>query len=648
MKQSIQIILYSMAFMLASCAQDPQVDQGKEQNKDEIEQVEVNYNDEVKISQPKQGIEIVNYPVETISVLVESSADAKMIKMKEQNQSKSRMALIQRHSNMGHMPRRDIYPEPFFKRKTDSNTEKYSNQDDNATKLVNQQPVSTFSIDVDTASYANIRRILNQGTLPQYDAVRVEEFINYFSYDYPQPALSQPGISKQEGSQQEQAFSVFTEVAPSPFNKDKHLIHIGIQGKKIINSERPASNLVFLIDVSGSMKNPNKLGLLKNGLKMLTNQLNKQDKVAIVVYAGAAGTVLESTSGDKHHAITDALARLSAGGSTNGGAGILSAYSLARQSFIEGGINRVILATDGDFNVGTVNPNALKNMVVQQRKSGIDLSILGFGRGNYNDALMQELAQNGNGNAYYIDTLNEARKVLVEELSSTLMTIAKDVKIQVEFNPETVSEYRLIGYETRALKREDFNNDKVDAGDIGAGHTVTAIYEISLINGKNKLFDSLRYSSLNSKTLGTNSSRNKSEQVDERELLNNELAFLRLRYKLPEQDKSNLIEIPIKMSEIKSSFQGASNNFKFAAAVAGFGQLLRGGKNLSTMDLAEVISLAQNSKGADKNGYRGEFINMVKLAQALKPEVSKSVKKVIEPSVNGKMEPEARFQLISH
>ena len=482
-----------MAFVLVSCAQDGQVDKRAEENINEveqvkqIEQVKVINVEEGMVSHPYQRIDIIKPADKASSVVTQSIVKSRMNDSREKYVSKGRMVLIKKHSTMGYIAPPNIYPESYAQSYTKTNTEKYSHVDDNPTKLVNQQPVSTFSIDVDTASYANIRRILNQGRLPRHDAVRVEEFINYFSYDYPQPAFSHQVRSHQEPSfpeplhQEQKPFSVYTEVAPSPFNKDKYLIHIGIQGKKIINSERPASNLVFLIDVSGSMNNPNKLGLLKNGLKMLTNQLNKQDKVAIVVYAGAAGTVLEPTSGDKHYAITDALARLSAGGSTNGGAGILAAYNLARQSFIDGGINGVILATDGDFNVGTVNQNALKNMVEEQRQSGIYLSILGFGRGNYNDALMQELAQNGNGNAYYIDTLNEDRKVLVEELSSTLMTIAKDVKIQVEFNPETVSEYRLIGYETRVLKREDFNNDKVDAGEIGAGHTVTAIYEISLI-----------------------------------------------------------------------------------------------------------------------------------------------------------------------
>lgn len=475
-------------------------------------------------------------------------------------------------------------------------TEKYSHVDDNAVKQVLTAPVSTFSIDVDTAAYANVRRLLNQGVLPREDVVRIEELINYFNYDYPQPS--------------KQPFSVYTEVGPSPWNEGKHLLHIGIQGKKIHRAERPASNLVFLIDVSGSMNSGNKLGLLKNALKMLSNQLDERDHVSIVVYAGAAGVVLEPTGGDRASEIIGALDRLAAGGSTNGGAGIQQAYQLAQQGFIKGGINRVILATDGDFNVGTVNQRALKKLIEEKRKSGVSLSVLGFGMGNYNDSLMQELAQNGDGNAYYIDTLNEARKVLVEELSATLLIIAKDVKIQIEFNPNIVSEYRLIGYETRALNREDFNNDKVDAGDIGAGHTVTAIYELAFTDSKNKVIDRLRYQSdIDEKTSSA------------KPMLDNELAFLRLRYKQADADSSQLIEIPIQVAAVKKRLADTSDNYRFSAAVAAFGQLLRGGKYTSTMSLDDIMQLAQQAKGKDNNGYRGEFIHIVKLAAALQPRI---------------------------
>jgi len=605
-------VVFSSLFLLAACAQEAQIatkEESKQLGKQQTAKVEKSekYSKENDINKRRTmevGEQIVANAPPTLVLADTSNTSIENNSTRAKSAGKLHKTVqreMSQHSTMSRLVAHSVLPQTIS-----VDRENYSHQNDNPTKLVNNNPVSTFSIDVDTASYANVRRLLNQGSLPRHDAVRVEELINYFSYDYPQPSGT--------------PFSVYTEIAPSPFNEDKHLIHIGIQGEKVINEQRPDSNLVFLVDVSGSMRSPNKLGLLKNSLKMLTKQLNEKDKVAIVVYAGASGTVLETTNGDNHYAITDALARLAAGGSTNGGAGITSAYNLARQSFINGGINRVILATDGDFNVGTTNQETLKNLVEQQRTTGIDLSILGFGRGNYNDALMQELAQNGNGNAYYIDTLNEARKVLVEELSSTLMTIAKDVKIQVEFNPNVVSEYRLIGYETRALKREDFNNDNVDAGDIGAGHTVTALYEISLVGGKNKLFNDLRYGAKDGSKDGTQKAEVKAKST--------ELAYLKLRYKLPEQTKSQLIEIPLSFSDIKNNYQEASNNFKFSAAVAGFGQWLRGGKNLSTMELTQVIALAQSAKDKDKHGYRGEFINMVKLADALAPSNTKKTNKV--------------------
>ena len=571
------LLFISTTLLLSACAQ--------EQSENENNQQQGLVTKEQK-QKSKADQQIQHHEVEMQLTVMDHSKKSynriSPMKMMRHEQSQAGLSI------MHNAPIQPIYPDRFV------DNENYKQIDVNPTFQVSQQPVSTFSIDVDTASYANVRRLLNQGSLPQQSAVRIEELINYFSYDYGQPSFDD-----------EQSFSLYSEVGPSPYNSDKYLIHIGIQGRNIDQDKRPASNLVFLIDVSGSMNSANKIGLLKNALKMLTKQLNAQDKVAIVVYAGAAGTVLEPTAGDNNQAIIDALSKLSAGGSTNGGAGIEAAYALARASFIKDGINRVILATDGDFNVGTTNQQVLKELIVKQRKSGIALSILGFGAGNYNDALMQELAQNGDGNAYYIDTLNEARKVLVEELSSTLMIIAKDVKIQVEFNPELVSEYRLIGYETRALKRQDFNNDKVDAGDIGAGHTVTALYEISLVGGKNQALDALRYGS--------------TKNVKKSNVNVGELAYLRLRYKKTGEDKSHLIERPIKLSDLKSSLEDTSDNFKFSAAVAGFGQLLTGGENLSTMTISQVITLAKQGKGEDQHGYRGEFINMVKLADALAP-----------------------------
>lgn len=516
--------------------------------------------------------------------------------------SPSRMAVLSAPQSMYH-------PQPTPKQHLFSaNKEQYPHQEENSTKLVTQFPVSTFSIDVDTASYSNVRRLLNQGHLPHVDAVRVEELINYFSYDYPKQSRHPDNKNR--------PFSTYTEVAPSPFNEGKHLVHIGIMGETVQQSDRPASNLVFLVDVSGSMNSENKIGLLKHSLKMLTKQLSAQDSVAIVVYAGAAGTVLKPTSGSNAQAINEALDRLTAGGSTNGGEGIQAAYQLAEQSFIKGGINRILLATDGDFNIGSVSQEALKSLVKAKRKTGITLSVLGFGSGNYNDATMQSLAQNGNGNAYYIDNLSEARKVLVEELSSTLMVIAKDVKIQVEFNPNIVSEYRLVGYESRVLKREDFNNDKVDAGEIGAGHSVTALYEVSFVESKNKLFDNLRYQT---KDTPANSSMHAREISEKNKQQAKEIAYLRLRYKQPEQENSQLMSQPILLSQVSDDFQSTSDSFRFAAAVAGFGQFLKGGKYLDKTTLEDLATLAQAAKGSDNYGYRAEFINLVKLASALQP-----------------------------
>ncbi|MCU7808479.1 MAG: VWA domain-containing protein, partial [Candidatus Thiodiazotropha sp. (ex Semelilucina semeliformis)] len=396
------------------------------------------------------------------------------------------------------------------------NRENYANIKDNGVKAVAEQPVSTFSIDVDSGAYALVRRFLNQGNLPPKDAVRAEELINYFSYDYPVPQAGK------------QPFSVSTEVARTPWNRNSLLVHVGIQGYVPQREVRPASNLVFLMDVSGSMNAPDKLPLLKSAFKLLVKQLDENDSVSLVVYAGASGVVLEPTPGDQQGKIMAALARLTAGGSTHGSAGIQLAYAMAEQAKVEGGINRVILATDGDFNVGTVNHEQLMDLIEEKREQGITLTTLGFGQGNYNDHLMEQLADKGNGNYAYIDTINEAQKVLVDELDATLEVIAKDVKIQIEWNPAVVTEYRLIGYENRLLAREDFSNDKVDAGDIGAGHTVTALYEIVLAGGKGQRLEPLRYTS-GSKVSGKQ----------------NEIAHLRLRYKAPDGERSKLIEVPI-------------------------------------------------------------------------------------------------------
>ncbi len=471
---------------------------------------------------------------------------------------------------------------------TPENTEKYQHLDDNPIKLVAEHPVSTFSIDVDTGSYANVRRYLNQGQLPPKDAVRVEELINYFPYAY-------AGPSEQDGP-----FAVHTELAPSPWSADTHLLRIAIKGKDLAKESLPPANLVFLIDVSGSMDEPNKLPLLKSAFKLFTRELRLQDRVSMVVYAGASGVVLDPTSGKDQDKILSALDRLSAGGSTHGAAGIELAYRVAQQGYIAGGINRVLLATDGDFNVGVTHFEALKSLIENKRKTGISLSTLGFGTGNYNDQLMEQLADVGNGHYSYVDTLNEARKSLVEEFTSTLATIAKEVKIQIEFNPSVVAEYRLIGYENRALKREDFNNDKIDAGEIGAGHTVTALYEIRLHGHGKSLVDPLRYQS----------APKQASQEDE-------IAHLRLRHKDPEGEISKLKEIAIRVQDRRANLASTSAEFRFAAAVAAFGQELKGGKYLGNYRFEDIRRLAKGAISEDKFGYRAEFLELIATAQSL-------------------------------
>ena len=466
--------------------------------------------------------------------------------------------------------------------------ENYAHVDDNPVKLVSEHPVSTFSIDVDTGSYSNVRRFLNDGRLPPEDAVRIEELINYFAYDYPVPDTV------------ESPFSVTTEVATAPWNADRLLMQIGIKGYDVPAAERKSANLVFLVDVSGSMNAPDKLPLLKNALKMLTRQMTSEDRVSMVVYAGASGVVLEPTPGDEHAKISRALEQLQAGGRTNGASGIRMAYDMAEQGFVDGGINRVVLATDGDFNVGTVDFDALIDIVERERERGTSLTTLGFGTGNYNDHLMEQLADAGNGNHAYIDTLNEARKVLVDQVGSTLQTIAKDVKIQIEFNPGVVAEYRLIGYENRMLRREDFNNDRIDAGEIGAGHTVTALYELTLVDSAARLIDPLRYAS------ETVSDKNPGK----------ELAFVRLRHKVPGGEVSRLQEQAVLRDSIRS-FKDAGNELRFAAAVAAFGQLLKGGDYVGDFSYADVIEMARLSRGADPHGYRSEFLGLAKLADSL-------------------------------
>ncbi len=464
------------------------------------------------------------------------------------------------------------------------NTEEYDVVNENIFLEPLKNPLSTFSIDVDAASYSNVRRFINNGQRPPKDAVRIEEMVNYFDYDYAQPESEHP-------------FAIHTEIAPAPWNTSHKLVHIGLQGKIIPTDNLPPSNLVFLIDVSGSMNQTNKLPLVKTSLKMLVDQLREQDHVAIVVYAGAAGVVLQPTSGNRKNEILASLDQLQAGGSTAGGEGIRLAYALAKEHLKPNGNNRIVLATDGDFNVGESSNASMERLIEEKRKDGIFLTVLGYGMGNYKDSKMEILADKGNGNYAYIDNISEARKVLVNEFGGTLFTIAKDVKIQVEFNPAKVQAYRLIGYENRMLKSEDFNNDKKDAGELGSGHTVTVLYEVIPVGVQSDLYnvDELKYQ------------KNKVNAVAK---ATDELMTIKLRYKKPAEDVSKLIVHPLVDKNIEMS--RTSDNFRWSASVAAFGMLLRESEYVKGYSYDDVIGLAQNARGADKEGYRIEFINMVK------------------------------------
>ncbi|WP_293341695.1 VWA domain-containing protein [Microcoleus sp. CAWBG58] len=469
--------------------------------------------------------------------------------------------------------------------------EGYNRIYDNAYQRASNNPLSTFGIDVDTASYSNVRRFINSGVMPPKDAVRLEELINYFTYDYPQPKGDRP-------------FSINTEVANAPWNPQHKLVHIGLQGKSISTKNLPPNNLVFLIDVSGSMNSPDKLPLVKASLKYLVSELRAKDSVTIVVYAGAAGLVLPPTPGNQKEKILDSIDKLEAGGSTAGGAGIQLAYKVARDNFIKQGNNRVILATDGDFNVGVSSDGELVRMIEEKREQGVFLSVLGFGRGNLQDAKMEQLANKGNGNYAYIDSLLEAKKVLVTQMGGTLLTIAKDVKIQVEFNPAKVQAYRLVGYENRVLQNQDFNDDKKDAGELGAGHSVTAIYEIIPVgvasNVKLPEVDPLKYQ--------PNPATASASQTDE-------LMQVKLRYKKPNETVSQLITQSIIDKPVK--LENASANFRFAAAVAAFGMVLRDSEYKGAANFDQVLRLASQAKGEDKEGYRAEFIRLVESCKTL-------------------------------
>ena len=468
------------------------------------------------------------------------------------------------------------------------NTEQYDKIDDNKFVDVSQDARSTFSIDVDTASYSNVRRHLRQGRLPSAGAVRIEEMINYFSYDYAPPRDERP-------------FAIHFEATRAPWKPEHTLLRIGLKGKEPLRERRPRANLVFLIDVSGSMTSDNKLPLLKQAMAMLVDNLDEEDRVAIVVYAGAAGVVLDSTAVASKRKIARALARLQSGGSTNGGAGIRRAYDIATANFVESGINRVILATDGDFNVGTTNRSDLIELVEERARSNVFLTVLGFGMGNYKDATLEQIADRGNGHYAYIDTINEAKKVLVDELDATLVTIAKDVKIQIEFNPARVGHYRLIGYENRVMAHRDFNDDHKDAGEIGAGHTVTALYELSPPGMKvdeSTDTDALKYQKAKELSADADST---------------DLATIKLRYKAPEAQKSQLIERVVTDNVV--SLDAASEDSRFAAAAAAFGMLLRNSAYVGEYTYADVLRLARRSLGADTHGYRAELLELVELAK---------------------------------
>lgn len=495
-----------------------------------------------------------------------------------------------RSYNEGAYAADEVWTEPDY---PSFNTEGYGYTAENPFLKVRDNPLSTFSIDVDAASYSNIRRFINDGQLPPPGAVRIEEMINYFSYQYPQPTNNDP-------------FTVNMEYSSCPWNTTHGLVLVGLQGKKIPVDNLPPSNLVFLVDVSGSMEEPDKLPLVQASLLLLTDQLRPQDKVAIVVYAGSAGLVLPSTNGDATTTIKDAIRRLQAGGSTAGGAGIQLAYATARNNFREGGNNRVILCTDGDFNVGLSSDDALVRMIEEERKSGVFLTVLGFGTGNYQDHKMQQLADKGNGNHAYIDDINEAKKVLINEFGGTLFTIAKDVKLQLEFNPDKVKAYRLIGYENRLLAKEDFNNDKKDAGELGSGHTVTALYEIIPASSTENIPDSvdaLRYQKTKQKITNT---------------YTDELMHVKLRYKQPADSTSKLLQASL--ADKPLTLDKASANFRFAASVAGFGMLLRGSEHKGSCSYSMVMNMAKQALGEDKEGYRNAFVHLVENAALLKGE----------------------------
>lgn len=543
---------------------------------------------------------------EKIAELAAPESPSKVMMLQSMNSTKVDAAMITVAPPAYLPPAEMAAPAPMLSKEHYANspaqdTAKYQKFQENSWKLVSEDPVSTFSADVDTGSYANVRRFIQQGQLPNPDAVRAEELVNYFSYDYALPVKDQA-----------HPFSVHTQLSSSPWNATRQLLRIAIKGKDIAKETLPAANLVFLVDVSGSMSPAERLPLLRTSLKLLVSQLRAQDRVSLVTYANGTTVVLPATAGDQKSKINLAIDQLTASGGTNGEAGIKLAYAQAHAARIPGGINRVLLATDGDLNIGVTNDSDLKALVERERKAGISLSTLGVGDDNYNEALMKKLADNGDGSYHYLDSLQEAHKVLVNEYTSTLATIAQDLKLQVEFNPALIKEYRLIGYELRALSREQFNDDKVDAGDIGAGHTVTALYEIVPIASKGNI-DPLRYQGNRavSKAPSTDSSKDSS---------GDELAWLKLRYKTPGKHQSQLIETPIKQNSLVSNIKAADQDFRFATAVAAWAQWLRGSSLIADFGPKDILALANSARGDDRFGHRAEFIRLVELSAALQPE----------------------------
>ena len=563
----------------------------------------------IKIPATDTHLQVMNLGFQTKKVTIGKS-DVINIKLDEDNQALKELVVVSHGKQQKRMHKsadmkmvaptasNEVYSfaSPVMngriRQQVPQNTENYAHITENGFKKVTNNPLSTFSIDVDAASYSNMRRFINGGNLPPKDAVRIEEMINYFDYNYEQPKDQDP-------------VNIVTEIGTAPWNNQHRLVHIGLKAKNIPTEKLPPSNLVFLIDVSGSMESHNKLPLLVSSLRLLTDNLRDKDKVAIVVYAGNSGLVLPSTNGDNKQAIKEALNKLSAGGSTAGGEGIKLAYKVATDNFIKGGNNRIILATDGDFNVGANSDADMQTLIEEKRKSGVFLTVLGFGMGNYKDSKMEVLANKGNGNYAYIDDINEARKVLINEFGATLFTVAKDVKLQIEFNPAKVQAYRLIGYENRLLNNEDFNDDQKDAGEMGAGHTVTALYEIIPVGVESKFvksIDALKYQNVPKTTPSSNNT--------------NEMLTVKMRYKQPDGNKSKLLEQAV-ADKYQDKVIKTSDNFRFSASVAMFGMLLRQSEFAQESSFEQVIALAEGAKGIDKEGYRAEYVKLAKSAQLL-------------------------------